>query len=52
MRQAALHILDEPTAALDTQAEHEIFEQFVDLTAGCTSLLIGVRGERPPFQHG
>jgi ATP-binding cassette, subfamily B, bacterial len=43
MRQAALHILDEPTAALDAQAEHEIFEQFVTLTAGRTSLLISHR---------
>jgi ATP-binding cassette, subfamily B, bacterial len=43
MRQAALHILDEPTAALDAQAEHEIFEQFVSLTAGRTSLLISHR---------
>ena len=43
MRQAALHILDEPTAALDAQAEHEIFEQFVDLAAGRTSLLISHR---------
>jgi ATP-binding cassette, subfamily B, bacterial len=43
MRQAALHILDEPTAALDAQAEHEIFEQFVSLTPGRTSLLISHR---------
>jgi ATP-binding cassette, subfamily B, bacterial len=44
MRQNAdLLILDEPTAALDAEAEHEVFEQFVTLTAGRTSLLISHR---------
>jgi ATP-binding cassette subfamily B protein len=43
MREATFYILDEPTAALDAQAEHEIFEQFVTLTADRTSLLISHR---------
>jgi ATP-binding cassette, subfamily B, bacterial len=43
MRDAAFCILDEPTAALDAQAEHEIFEQFVALTAARTCLLISHR---------
>ncbi|MCL4869810.1 MAG: ABC transporter ATP-binding protein/permease [Anaerolineae bacterium] len=43
MRNATFYILDEPTAALDAQAEHEVFEQFVTLTAGRTSLLISHR---------
>ena len=40
MRPADLLMLDEPTAALDAQAEYAIYQQFVALMAGRTSLLI------------
>jgi len=43
MRDAALVILDEPTAALDAQAEHELFQRFRALAAGRTVLLISHR---------
>jgi len=36
-------VLDEPTAALDAQAEYEIYERFRDLTRGRTTLLISHR---------
>lgn len=38
-----LLILDEPTAALDPKAEHEIFMRFHELTKGRTTLLISHR---------
>ena len=38
-----LLVLDEPTAALDAQAEYEIYERFRDLTQGKTTLLISHR---------
>lgn len=40
---ARLLILDEPTAALDVRAEAEIYERFVELTAGLTTILISHR---------
>ncbi len=40
---ALLFILDEPTASLDAQAEHQLFQQFKALTAGKTTLLISHR---------
>ncbi|HEV2121362.1 MAG TPA: ABC transporter ATP-binding protein, partial [Chloroflexota bacterium] len=40
---AQLLILDEPTAALDARAEHELFLRFNDLTRGKTTLLISHR---------
>lgn len=40
MRPSALLVLDEPTAALDAEAEHEVFQRFKDLKAGRTALLI------------
>ncbi|MEO8970137.1 MAG: ABC transporter ATP-binding protein [Ktedonobacteraceae bacterium] len=40
MRHADLLILDEPTAALDAQAENELHSRFVELVAERTSLLI------------
>jgi ATP-binding cassette subfamily B protein len=40
MRNAELLILDEPTAALDAQAEYELHSHFVELVAERTSLLI------------
>jgi ATP-binding cassette subfamily B protein len=40
MRECDLLILDEPTAALDVQAEYELYSRFVELMMGRTSLLI------------
>ncbi|MGW2492566.1 ATP-binding cassette domain-containing protein [Streptomyces sp. NPDC001606] len=37
---AAVHILDEPTAALDARAERQVFDQFRKLAAGRTALFI------------
>ena len=44
MREAPqLLVLDEPTAALDAQAEYEVYERFRELTAGRATLLISHR---------
>ena len=43
MRDAAILILDEPTAALDARAEAEVFARFGDLAAGRTAILISHR---------
>jgi len=43
MRDAQLLILDEPTAALDARAEHEVFLRFSDLMQGKTAVLISHR---------
>ncbi|MHB1955407.1 MAG: ATP-binding cassette domain-containing protein [Sulfobacillus sp.] len=43
MREAELVVLDEPTAALDPQAEREILERFLDLAAGRASLIVSHR---------
>jgi ATP-binding cassette subfamily B protein len=43
IRDAQVLILDEPTAALDARAEHAVFRQFADLTAGKTAVLISHR---------
>jgi ATP-binding cassette, subfamily B, bacterial len=43
LRDAQLLILDEPTAALDARAEHEVFQRFSELTQGKMSLLISHR---------
>lgn len=43
MRDAQLLILDEPTAALDARAEHQVFQRFADLTQGKTAVLISHR---------
>jgi ATP-binding cassette subfamily B protein len=40
LRQADLLLLDEPTAALDAQAEYDLHQRFVALMAGSTSILI------------
>lgn len=40
---AKVLILDEPTAALDAQAEHAVFERFRELTRGRTAVLISHR---------
>lgn len=43
LRDAQLLILDEPTAALDAQSEHEVFEHFGELTRDKMALLISHR---------
>lgn len=44
MREGAdILVLDEPTAALDAQAEHAVFERFRELSQGRTSILISHR---------
>jgi ATP-binding cassette subfamily B protein len=43
MRAGQLLILDEPTAALDPRAEHEIYERFARLTEGKTGVLVSHR---------
>jgi ATP-binding cassette subfamily B protein len=43
LRDAALVVLDEPSAALDAEAEHRLFERFRELVAGRTALLISHR---------
>lgn len=43
MRDAQLLILDEPTAALDARAEHEVFLRFAELIEGKSAVLISHR---------
>lgn len=43
MRDAQLVILDEPTAALDARAEYEVFQRFIKLTEGRSSVIISHR---------
>jgi ATP-binding cassette subfamily B protein len=43
MRDAAVLILDEPTAALDARAEFEVFQRFKELSQGKTAILISHR---------
>ncbi len=43
MRNAQVLILDEPTAALDAQAEYEVFRRFAELTSGRMAVLISHR---------
>lgn len=43
MRDAQLLILDEPTAALDAQSEHELFSKIKELTTGRMTLYISHR---------
>ena len=43
MKDAAVLILDEPTSALDARAEAEVFERFIGLTRGKTSIIISHR---------
>lgn len=42
-RDGSLLVLDEPTAALDVQTEHEVYCRFRDLTRGRMTLLISHR---------
>lgn len=41
--QADILVLDEPTAALDAEAEHAVFERFKQLSAGRTTIIISHR---------
>ena len=43
MRDAQVLILDEPTAALDARAEHQVFQRFAELTTGKSAVLISHR---------
>ena len=43
MRDAAVLILDEPTAALDARSEFEVFQRFKELSSGKTAILISHR---------
>ncbi len=43
MREAAVLVLDEPTAALDARSEFEVFKQFKELSSGKTAVLISHR---------
>lgn len=43
MRDAQILVLDEPTAALDARAEHQVFQRFTELTAGKMAVLISHR---------
>lgn len=43
LRDAQVLILDEPTASLDARSEHQVFQQFADLTDGKTAILISHR---------
>ena len=43
VRDAGLVILDEPTAALDAEAEYELFQRFREISVGRTALLISHR---------
>jgi ATP-binding cassette subfamily B protein len=43
MREAAVLILDEPTAALDARSEFEVFQRFKELSSGKTAVLISHR---------
>ena len=43
MKDAQVMVLDEPTSALDARAEYEVFERFIALTEGKTSIIISHR---------
>jgi ATP-binding cassette, subfamily B, bacterial len=43
MREAAVLVLDEPTAALDARSEFEVFRRFKELSDGKTAVLISHR---------
>ena len=43
MSDAQVLILDEPTSALDARAEYEVFQRFIGLTEGKTSIIISHR---------
>lgn len=43
MKDANVLVLDEPTSALDAKAEFDVFERFINLTKGKTSIIISHR---------
>ena len=43
LRRAQLLILDEPTAALDVQAEYDVYRRFAKLTEGAMTVLVSHR---------
>jgi ATP-binding cassette subfamily B protein/ATP-binding cassette subfamily C protein len=43
MRDAEVFILDEPTASIDAEGEHELFERFKSLAAERTAIIISHR---------
>jgi len=43
MREAEVLILDEPTASIDAESEHELFQRFQELAADRTALVISHR---------
>lgn len=43
MRNAALVVLDEPTASLDPQAEADVFRRFLSMSGGRTTLVVSHR---------
>ncbi len=43
MKDANVLVLDEPTSALDAKAEYDVFERFINLTSGKTSIIISHR---------
>ncbi|MEI7705929.1 MAG: ABC transporter ATP-binding protein [Deltaproteobacteria bacterium] len=43
MRDAELLVLDEPTASIDAEAEHDLFVRFRELAAGRTAIVISHR---------
>lgn len=43
MSDAPIIILDEPTSALDARSEYEVFQKFIGLTKGKTSIIISHR---------
>lgn len=40
---ARVLVLDEPTAHLDIEAEHELYARFLEITAGLTTILVSHR---------
>ena len=42
-RQSDILVLDEPTSILDARAEYDIFQRFLELTAGKTTILVSHR---------
>ena len=49
MRKSKILVLDEPTAALDAEGEHEIFERFAELKKDATAILITHRFSSVPM---
>ena len=43
MRNAALVVLDEPTASLDPQAEADVFRRFITMSGGRTTIVVSHR---------